>query len=137
MASVRGARVFRWLAPAAALALLGGVAFAAMASNTVPDSNAGQGEGAISGYTVYNVHYAFDHTPKTLNSVSFLIRPVPQVVKVWFGSGTGQVYYDDNRAGQSSHCGLADIGGGVASVNCNSLVEPIDAVDSLHVSASQ
>jgi hypothetical protein len=38
-------------------ALGGGTAYAFTASNTVPGSNAGEGAGAVSGYTVYNISY--------------------------------------------------------------------------------
>lgn len=134
---LRATGTIRWLAPAVVLALAGSLGFAALASSTVPDSNAGQGDGAIQGYRIYNIHYGFDHTPKILGSVSFLIEPVPKVVKVSFGNGKGKVYYDDDHNGTSSHCGLTDLGNGTASVNCNNLAEPIGAVDSLEVTASQ
>lgn len=36
----------------------GGAAYAFTAGNTVAASNAGEGQAAVSGYTVYNIHYA-------------------------------------------------------------------------------
>lgn len=46
-------------------------------TNTVPGSNAGDGAGAISGYTVSNVHYTLDATtPSNATSVSFNTSPV-------------------------------------------------------------
>ena len=45
-------------------------------SNTVPGSSAGDGQAAISGYTVSNVHYALDpNNPTNVASVSFTINP--------------------------------------------------------------
>ncbi len=59
--------------------LLGLVAIATYgfaAANTVPGSNGGDGSGAISGYTVSNVHYTLDpNTPTQVNQVSFNLSP--------------------------------------------------------------
>jgi hypothetical protein len=45
-------------------------------SNNVPTSNAGDGSGAISGYTVTAVHYTLDNTnPNLTTQVSFNIAP--------------------------------------------------------------
>ena len=46
-------------------------------SNTVPGSNAGDGTGTVSGYTVSNIHYTLDSTnPANATSVSFNTLPV-------------------------------------------------------------
>lgn len=46
------------------------------ATNTVPASNAGDGQAAISGYTVTNVHYTLDTTsPSNVTQVSFTLSP--------------------------------------------------------------
>ncbi len=46
--------------------------FAFAASNTVPDSKAGDGEGNIIGYTVSNIRYSLDNAdPSKIASVSF------------------------------------------------------------------
>jgi hypothetical protein len=56
---------------------IGGGAYAFTASNTVPASNAGAGSGAVSGYTVTNLHYALDaSTPANIDSLTFTINPV-------------------------------------------------------------
>ena len=69
----------RKMAAAAALALgfgVGGYAFTA--SNTVPDSKAGDGSGAISGYTVSNVDYTLNATdPTTIDTVEFTLDSAP------------------------------------------------------------
>ena len=46
------------------------------AANTVPTSNAGDGQAAISGYTVTNVHYTLDtNNPTQVSQVSFTLNP--------------------------------------------------------------
>lgn len=56
---------------AAALAL---ATFAFTASNVVPGSKAGQGEGVISGYTVSGVAYTLSAaTPSNIDSVAFTL----------------------------------------------------------------
>lgn len=61
------------------LGILGLVAVSTIgfaAANTVDSSNAGDGQAAISGYTVTNVHYTLDATtPTNVNSVSFTLSP--------------------------------------------------------------
>ena len=73
------------LAVVVALAI-GGAAYAFTASNTVPPSTAGSGSGAVSGYTVTNLHYALNPTtPANIDSLTFTITPaVPS-------TGTGKV----------------------------------------------
>jgi len=47
------------------------------AANVVPGSSAGDGSGAISGYTVSNIHYALNATnPGNIQTVTFTIAPV-------------------------------------------------------------
>jgi hypothetical protein len=55
---------------------IGGGAYAFTASNTVPTSTAGAGTGAVSGYTVTNLHYTLDATtPANIDSLTFTISP--------------------------------------------------------------
>ncbi len=59
-----------------ALGIAGG-ASAFTASNTVPASTAGAGAGAVSGYTVTNMHYSLNTTtPANIDSLTFTINPV-------------------------------------------------------------
>lgn len=132
----RGARAVPLLVALLTLVVLGGAAMAMMASNQVPASNAGQGEGDISGYTVSNIHYSFDGDPKVLDGVSFLISPVPNTVQVRFGNGTGITYWAGLGSG-GFKCNMVNLGGGQASVNCGGIHEPIDAIDHLIVTAAQ
>lgn len=128
----------RWILIGGMVLALAGVASAAMASNSVPASNAGQGAGQISGYTITNIHYAIDGTYKTLGLVAFTISPIPKSVKVWFGNGTGNVYGVTGNV--QDHCSITPLVGAnppMALVSCNNLVEPIDAINSLNVSAAQ
>lgn len=55
---------------------IGGAAYAFTASNTVPATTAGAGAGAVSGYTVTNIHYVLDATtPANIDSLTFTISP--------------------------------------------------------------
>jgi hypothetical protein len=53
------------------------VATAYAAANTVPASKAGDGSGAISGYTVSAIHYVLNSTPTTIDSVTFTLNSAP------------------------------------------------------------
>lgn len=58
------------------LGLVAVMTYGFAAANTVPASNAGDGQTAISGYTVTNVHYTLDATtPSNVTSVSFTLAP--------------------------------------------------------------
>jgi hypothetical protein len=55
---------------------IGGGAYAFTASNTVPTTTAGAGAGAVTGYTVTNIHYVLDSTtPANIDSLTFTISP--------------------------------------------------------------
>jgi hypothetical protein len=73
------------VAGVAALSIAGG-AYAFTASNTVPTSTAGAGVGAVSGYTVTNLHYTLNTTtPTNVDLLSFTVSPaIPS-------TGTGKV----------------------------------------------
>jgi hypothetical protein len=55
---------------------IGGGAYAFTASNTVPASTVGAGAGAVSGFTITNLHYVLDTTtPANIDSLTFTISP--------------------------------------------------------------
>ncbi len=59
------------------LAIVGGV-FAYTASNTVPNSQAGEGEGTVTGYVLTSVHYGLNATdPTKIDSVTFNLSTAP------------------------------------------------------------
>jgi hypothetical protein len=63
------------LAGGIALAI-GGGAYAFTASNTVPASTVGAGAGAVTGFTITNLHYALNATtPGNIDSLTFTISP--------------------------------------------------------------
>jgi hypothetical protein len=75
---VFGARIprLRLLASFALLLILSAAAYGFAAANTVPASGAGDGAGAITGYTISNVQYALNATtPANIDSVSFTVTP--------------------------------------------------------------
>src|SRR5262245_61908675 len=63
---------------AAALAF---ATYAFTASNTVPGTKAGQGEGTISGYTVSGVAYTLASNPANIDSVAFTLNAAATTVK--------------------------------------------------------
>jgi hypothetical protein len=66
--------------------VIGVAAFAFTASNTVPATTVGAGSGAVSGYTVSNVHYTLNTTtPVNIDSLTFTVSPVIP------STGTGKV----------------------------------------------
>jgi hypothetical protein len=66
----------RLLAMFALALILATAAYGFAASNTVPTSNAGDGSGTISGYTISAVHYTLNATnPVNVDDVSFTIAP--------------------------------------------------------------
>lgn len=73
------------VAAVAGLSIAGG-AYAFTASNTVPTTSVGAGIGAVSGYTVTNLHYGLNTTtPTNIDSLSFTVSPVIP------STGTGKV----------------------------------------------
>jgi hypothetical protein len=72
--------------------LVAAATYAFTASNTVPGSNAGSGSGAISGYTVSNIHYQPNATTAgNLDSVTFNLDAAAADVKVTL-TNAGPVY---------------------------------------------
>jgi|SRR5581483_10573692 len=92
----------RTLLVIALVALVMAATYAFTASNTVPGSQAGSGSGAISGYSVSNIHYTADATtPDNMDSVSFDLDNAAGDVKVTVVDG-GTVYDCGASAGVSN-----------------------------------
>jgi hypothetical protein len=83
-------------------------AYAFAASNTVPASNAGEGQAAIGGYTVTNVTYTYSTAnPSLLTFVDFDIAPAATKAGVSLVSGVGGVLTDCGAltaGGTHAHC---------------------------------
>jgi hypothetical protein len=72
---------------------LSGFTFAYAAANTVPTSKAGDGSGAVTGYTVTAVVYHLNATnPTLIDSVSFTLNAAANLVKIRLLS-TGTTWY--------------------------------------------
>ena len=79
MLSLRRPRLVLAIVAASVLAV---AAYAFTASNTVPATKAGKGEGAISGYTVSAVAYTLSTSnPANVDSVSFTLNASATTVK--------------------------------------------------------
>lgn len=67
----------RKLSGLAFVGILATVGYGYAAGNTVPPSNAGDGVGAVSGFTVSNIHYGLNtSSPQNLATLDFDINPV-------------------------------------------------------------
>ena len=88
----------RFLPAIVLIMILFTVGFAFAANNAVNESGAGDGQNAISGYTIGAIHYNLNAaTPTTIDSVQFTVTPTagalaPTTVRVqlngsgsWFG----------------------------------------------------
>ncbi|MEY2460348.1 MAG: hypothetical protein QOG30_2178 [Acidimicrobiaceae bacterium] len=91
MQKFRGRAILGSVVVAGAIGVAG---FAFTASNTVPDTKAGDGTGTVSGYVVSSVHYGLNATdPSKADSVTFNLDSTPKVgstIKtkvggVWYG----------------------------------------------------
>lgn len=87
---------------AAVVAVAGG-SYAFTASNTVPTTQAGQGTGSVSGYTVSSVAYSLNASnPANIDAVTFSISPSSATtVKAQLASG-GTWYSCTNTSGSVS-----------------------------------
>ena len=99
-------------------------AYAFTASNTVPDTKAGSGSGAISGYTVSNIEY--ENTENNVTGVTFNLTAAARLVNVKLVT-SGGTWYD---------CGASVGTEAPFAVSCDVNV-PAATADSLTVSASQ
>jgi hypothetical protein len=91
------------------LVVLGLSAFitAMTAANTVPASKAGDGSGAISGYTVSAVHYNLNTTnPQNIDSVTFTLDSAPvagSTVKIKLVAA-GSTWFSCTMTGANASC---------------------------------
>ena len=83
--------------------ILSAVAYGFAAANTVPDSKAGDGSGAVSGYTISAIHYILDATtPSEIDTVTFttdVAVPATGTVYVVADNGTGTEYKSNTCSG--------------------------------------
>ncbi len=108
--------------------LLGIVALATVGyanSNTVPGSNAGDGSGAISGYTVSGIHYTLDSSnPANTTSIGFTVNTaIPN-------TGTKRISLDGGTTWLSS--GACS---GNTTISCNAAVS-VASLTSLRIVAA-
>jgi len=117
---------------AIALAVTGG-SYAFTASNTVPSgTQAGEGEGSVSGYTASAVVWTLDSAnPANVQKVAFTLNPVTASSVVYAGSDNGSTIT------WSSACAQGTITAGSATETCTFGTEPTaSGTTKLAVSAS-
>ncbi|HVN16603.1 MAG TPA: hypothetical protein VMT73_12735 [Anaerolineales bacterium] len=87
-------RTFKVLLVALAVIAIAVSAYAFAASNTVPNTQAGDGSGTVSGYTVSAIAYNLNSTdPSTLDSVNFTLSAAATTVKIKLVNA-GTTWYD-------------------------------------------
>ncbi len=88
----------------AAVAVVAGGSYAFTASNTVPTTQAGQGTGTVSGYTVTSVGYTLNaSTPTNVDAVTFTISPATATTVKAQLVAAGTWYSCVNTAGSVSY----------------------------------
>ena len=98
---------------------IGVAGFAFTASNTVPNTKAGDGTGTVTGYVLSSVHYAVDTTdPSTFNAVTFTLNSTPAANSTIKVKLAGTWYDCTNTA---------------AAVSCTTTGLAIQPIDSLEV----
>jgi hypothetical protein len=103
--SRRRRRLVLVIAAAAAMAF---AAYALTASNTVPATKAGDGYGAISGYTVSNIAYQLEAAnPANIDSVTFDLSATAGTVKVKVINASATYTDCTNPSGNSWSCNFA------------------------------
>jgi hypothetical protein len=122
MSSKRALRIFLIVIVVFAFAT---VAYASAAANTVNPSKAGDGSGAVSGYTVSAVHYNLNATnPSNIDSVTFTLNVAPvagSTIKIKLVNA-GTTWYTCTNAGMAVTCN-----------NGSTLGASVSPVDSLEV----
>jgi hypothetical protein len=117
MVQMRNKRMVSILVAGGIALAIGGGAYAFTASNTVPATTAGAGSGAVTGYTVTNLHYALDATtPANIDSLTFTISPaVPST-----GSGKVIISAALSTGGPTNYTCTTDTGG--TNVTCATIL---------------
>lgn len=97
-------RFSRILVVVIAVGIVSGAAYAFTASNTVPNTYAGDGNQTISGYNVTGVTYTLNGTtPTNVDAVSFTLDHTATTVKAQLVSG-GSWYACTNPSGNNWTC---------------------------------
>lgn len=98
-------RYFKLFVIALAGLIFATAAFAFAAANTVPPTAAGDGAGAISGYTVSAIQYVLNaSTPSDIDKVTFTLDAVATTVKIKLVA-LGSTYYGcTNTGGNNWEC---------------------------------
>ncbi len=124
----RRTSLIRLLAVIVLLLMLGTATYAFAAANTVPASLAGDGSGAITGFTISNIHYTLDgaNPGGDITNVTFTVSPaVP----------AGGAVYAQFNVGAAVLCSL-NVAGDTATCTAPAGANPL-AITSLRVIAAQ
>lgn len=98
-------RHFKFFVIALVGLIFASAAFAFAAANTVPATAAGDGAGAISGYTVSNIQYVLNAgTPSNIDQVTFTLDSAATTVKIKLVAAGVTYYSCANTGGMNWAC---------------------------------
>jgi hypothetical protein len=138
-------RLVQFLLPIGGAVLLGGSAYAFMATNNVPVSGAGQGQNTISGYSVTDIHYTLGPQGQHIKQVSFSLTPMldgagaATSAYAWFnGPGPGPLG-PAPPGGPEYICNLTAVNNVVTTWTCSTRGpgQSVQPAETLNVSAAQ
>ncbi len=99
---------------------LTGIVMASTASNSVPTSKAGEGQGTITGYDISTVHYELNASdPSKIDAVTFKLDSAPSVgstIKVKVGTNSTS-WYTCTTTAAAATCPTLSPPASVASAN--------------------
>lgn len=106
MLKIRSSKMF---VVVVAMLVFATAAYAFAAANTVPASYAGEGSGAISGYTVSNIVYTYDTAnPSNVTDVDFDLNAAASSVDASLTAG-GALQGCTNTGGTSWNCPITGV----------------------------
>ena len=120
----------RMALPVGAAIILGSSGFAFMASNTVPESFAGQGQATISGYVVSNISYDLvtdlghdgDVATSSIQWVNFTLNHKAKTVQAKVNDTNYNTCFNSSGDGVTWKCERQNAGHGAYTRDANTLV---------------
>ena len=103
--------------------IISAIAYGFAAANTMPaDTNAGEGDALVSGYTVSLVTYTLDNNyPSKITAVDFTLDAAPATLRVGLNDGTTTTWADSCILSTTPTCSFTT-GGGVGTLATTQLI---------------
>ena len=112
----------RFIIAVALSLLMASAAYGFAAGNTVPNTNAGEGSGTVSGYTASNVTYVLESAdPTMLDKVTFALSGAATAGTVKVQLVTGGAWYDASNGGTGNNWTVDPTAGSLTVNSINTL----------------